>query len=65
MTRQSNFIRPSDWSTTEYKEAFRLADLILQKPEEFSHSCEGKVLASLFLSHLPGPAYLLKPPLIV
>lgn len=48
MTRQSNFIRPSDWSTTEYKEAFRLADLILQKPEEFSHSCEGKVLASLF-----------------
>ena len=48
MTRQSNFIRPSDWSTTEYEEAFRLADLILQKPEEYSHSCEGKVLASLF-----------------
>ena len=48
MIRQSNFIRPSDWSTTEYQEAFRLADLILQKPEGFSHSCEGKVLASLF-----------------
>ena len=44
----SHFIRPSDWQQSTYEESFRLADLILQDPGKYSHSCDGKVLASLF-----------------
>ena len=41
-------IEPLDFTTEEYEEIFRLVDDIIAKPDDYSHVCNNKLLASLF-----------------
>lgn len=43
-----HLIEPLDFTTEEYEEIFRLVDDIIAKPDDYSHVCENKLLASLF-----------------
>ena len=43
-----HLISPMDFSTKELNEIFELAEKIISNPKEFSHICDGKILASLF-----------------
>ena len=43
-----HLISPMDFSTKELNEIFELAEKIISNPMEFSHICDGKILASLF-----------------
>jgi aspartate carbamoyltransferase len=43
-----HLIEPMDFTTDELDEIFKLAHQIMARPEEFSHICDGKILATLF-----------------
>ena len=43
-----HLIEPMDFTTDELDEIFNLAHQIMTRPEEFSHICDGKILATLF-----------------
>lgn len=43
-----HLIEPLDFTIEEYEKLFSLVDDIIAKPEEFSHFCDNKLLASLF-----------------
>ena len=43
-----NLISPMDFSKEELNEIFELAEKIIANPKEFSHICDGKILATLF-----------------
>lgn len=48
MLRGRHLIEPMDFTTEELEEVFELADRIIERPEEYSNLCEGKLLATLF-----------------
>jgi aspartate carbamoyltransferase catalytic subunit len=48
MLKGRHLIDPMDFSIEEFEEIFKLADEIITSPEEFSHLCDGKILATLF-----------------
>jgi len=41
-------IDPSDFTREEFREVFDLAHQIIENPEKYNKSCEGKILATLF-----------------
>jgi aspartate carbamoyltransferase catalytic subunit len=48
MLKGRHLIDPMDFSIEEFNEIFDLADQIIANPEDFSHICDGKLLATLF-----------------
>jgi aspartate carbamoyltransferase catalytic subunit len=48
MLKGRSFLEPMDFTTEELEELFTLADKIIEAPEQYSKSCEGKLLATLF-----------------
>lgn len=48
MLKGRHLIDPMDFSLDELDEIFKLADEIISNPEEFAHTCDGKILATLF-----------------
>lgn len=48
MLKGRHLIDPMDFSLEEFDEIFHVANQIIECPEEFSHLCEGKLLATLF-----------------
>lgn len=48
MLRSRHLIDSMDLSMEEYEEIFQLANQIIEQPHEFSHLCEGRLLATLF-----------------
>ncbi|MBU3090834.1 aspartate carbamoyltransferase [Clostridium sp. CM028] len=48
MLKGRHLIEPMDFTILELEEIFDYADEIIKKPENFSHICDGKVLATLF-----------------
>ncbi len=48
MLKGRSLLEPMDFSTEELEEIFDLADRIIANPEKYMHSCEGKLLATLF-----------------
>lgn len=48
MLKGRHLIETSDFTTLELEEIFSLANQIIAHPEEFSHICDGKILATLF-----------------
>ena len=46
--KNKNLIDPMDFSTKELEELFNLAHQIISNPKEYSHVCDGKILATLF-----------------
>lgn len=48
MLKGRSFLEPMDFTTDELEELFTLADKIIETPEQYSKSCEGKLLATLF-----------------
>lgn len=48
MLKGRSLIEPMDFTLEELDEVFNLADEIVKAPEKFLHSCEGKLLATLF-----------------
>jgi len=48
MLKGRHLIEPMDFTTLEIEEILTLAKEIIAKPEDFTHICEGKLLATLF-----------------
>lgn len=48
MLKGRHLIGPMDFSIEELNEIFELSNQIIANPEEFSHLCDGKILATLF-----------------
>lgn len=48
MLKGRHLVSPMDFSLEELEEIFSLASEIIKCPEDFSHLCEGKLLATLF-----------------
>lgn len=48
MLKGRHLIDPMDFTLEELNEVFNLADQIISSPEEFAHTCDGKILATLF-----------------
>ena len=48
MLKGKHLIDPMDFSLEEIDEIFQLADQIISNPESYNHSCDGKILATLF-----------------
>lgn len=48
MLKNRCLIDPSDFTREEFREIFDLAHQIVENPEKFGKSCEGKILATLF-----------------
>jgi len=48
MLKNRHLIEPMDFSNEELEEIFILADKIIENPNDFSHICSGKILATLF-----------------
>ncbi|MBU5591935.1 aspartate carbamoyltransferase [Clostridium sp. MSJ-4] len=48
MLKGRSLIDPMDFTIYELDEIFNLADQIIANPQEFSHLCDGKILATLF-----------------
>ncbi|AKN32697.1 aspartate carbamoyltransferase catalytic subunit [Clostridium carboxidivorans P7] len=48
MLKGRNLIDPMDFTLEELEEIFKLADQIISNPEDFTHICQGKLLATLF-----------------
>ena len=46
--KNKNLIDPMDFSKKELEELFNLAHQIISNPKEYSHVCDGKILATLF-----------------
>lgn len=48
MLKGRHFIDPTDFSSNELEDIYKLADQIISHPREFSHVCDGRILATLF-----------------
>ena len=48
MLKGRHLIDPMDFTIEEFNEIFSLANEIIARPEDFSESCKGKLLATLF-----------------
>lgn len=48
MLKGRNLIDPTDFTTEEMDDIFKLTQEIINKPEDFAHVCDGKILATLF-----------------
>ena len=48
MLKNRCLIDPSDFTREEFREVFDLAHQIIENPEKYNKSCEGKILATLF-----------------
>lgn len=48
MLKGRHLIDPQDLSVEELEELFDLAEKIIEKPEEYKTTCQGKILATLF-----------------
>jgi aspartate carbamoyltransferase (EC 2.1.3.2) len=48
MLKERHLIDPMDFTVDELEEVFKLADDIIENPQNFSHICDGKILATLF-----------------
>lgn len=48
MLKAKHLLDPMDFTLDELEEIFKLADEIIASPQEFSHICAGKILATLF-----------------
>ena len=48
MLKGKNLIDPMDFTLEELEEIFQLARQIINNPKEYSHICDGKLLATLF-----------------
>lgn len=48
MLKGRHLIDPTDFTTSELDEIFDLSHRIIANPKEFSHICDGKILATLF-----------------
>ncbi|KYH31482.1 aspartate carbamoyltransferase catalytic chain [Clostridium tepidiprofundi DSM 19306] len=48
MLKGKHLIDPMDFTVEELDEIFEFAERIIQNPSEYSHICEGKLLATLF-----------------
>lgn len=48
MLKGRHLIDPMDFSLLELEEIFNYADEIIKNPKDFSHICDGKILATLF-----------------
>ncbi|MBC5629105.1 aspartate carbamoyltransferase [Clostridium sp. NSJ-6] len=46
--KNKHLINPMDFTIEELDEIFELAHQIISNPQEYSHVCEGKILATLF-----------------
>lgn len=46
--KNKHLIDPMDFSKEELEEVFNLAHQIISNPKEYSHVCDGKILATLF-----------------
>ena len=46
--KSKHLIDPMDFSREELQEIFKLAHQIIANPREYSHICDGKILATLF-----------------
>ena len=46
--KNKHLISPMDFSKEELNEIFELAEKFISNPKEFSHICDGKILATLF-----------------
>lgn len=46
--KNKHLISPMDFSKEELNEIFELAEKIISNPREFSHICDGQILATLF-----------------
>lgn len=53
MLKGRNLINADDFSVEEIDEIMILAQDINKSPENFSNSCRGKILGTLFLNLLP------------
>ena len=49
-----HLIEPMDFTVEELDDIFNLAHQIMAHPEKFSHICDGKILATLFMSQVQG-----------
>jgi aspartate carbamoyltransferase catalytic subunit len=48
MLKGRHLIDPMDFTKEELNEIFDYAELIIKNPEKYSHTCDGKILATLF-----------------
>ena len=48
MLKGRHLIDPQDFTVEELDEIFSLAEEIIKNPEDFAHTCEGKILGTLF-----------------
>ncbi|MDD4564111.1 MAG: aspartate carbamoyltransferase [Eubacteriales bacterium] len=48
MLKGRDLLEPMDFTTDELMELFKLADKIIENPENYSEACKGKLLATLF-----------------
>ena len=48
MLKNKDLIEPMDFTIEELEEIFKLAHQIIENPKEYSHICDGKILATLF-----------------
>jgi aspartate carbamoyltransferase catalytic subunit len=48
MLKAKHLLDPMDFTLDELEETFQLADEIISRPQDFSHICDGKILATLF-----------------
>ena len=48
MLKGRHLIDPMDFTKEELDEIFDYAELIIKNPEKYSHTCDGKILATLF-----------------
>lgn len=48
MLKNKSLVEPMDFTTDELEEIFTLAEKMIDQPGEYSHKCDGKILATLF-----------------
>lgn len=48
MLKNKSLVEPMDFTTEELEEIFALAEKMIDQPGEYSHKCDGKILATLF-----------------
>ncbi|GAA0070653.1 aspartate carbamoyltransferase [Clostridium sardiniense] len=48
MLKDKHLIDPMDFTIGQLEEIFKLAHQIIENPKEYSHICDGKILATLF-----------------
>lgn len=60
MLKDRHLIEPGDLSVSEINEICSLAEQMTVDPISFQEVCRGKILATLFLSRVPGRDFLLR-----